>query len=287
MKNFIRAAVLAGVFFGLVPASAMAQATSDKPVQGGTLTVGFASDSKTLDPLFSVQSTERQVLYLVFNSLVKFGTDFSIKPELAESWTVSKDGRKVIFKLRSGVKFHDGTVFDAAAVKWNIDARLDPAIASSQREQLLPIIDSVEVVDPLTVAFNLKGSFPGLLSLLGERPGFMISPTAWKKSKQDFGSNPVGTGPFVFREWVRGSQLALERNASYWEKGLPYLDKITFKDIGGSVAGTQRLITGEIDFVPDLSPQEIRQIETRPNIRLMPINIGRWYSAMACRQAAV
>lgn len=277
--KFIRiAASIAAMVALAIPIASHAQAAGEKPVRGGSLMVGFASDAKTLDPLFSVQSTERQVLYLVFNSLVKFGKDFSIKPELAESWDVSKDGKRVVFKLRKGVKFQDGTVFDAAAVKWNLETRLDPAVASSQRDQLAPIIASIDVVDPNTVAINMKGSFPGLLSLFGERPGFMVSPTAWQKNKQDFGNHPVGTGPYIFKEWVRGSQLRLERNPDYWEKQLPYLEKITFSDIGGSVAGVQRLITGEVDFVPDLSPQDIRQIETRPGIRLTPIEIGRWYS---------
>ena len=100
------------------------------PTRGGTLTVGFAADTKTLDPTFSVQFSERQVLYLVFNTLVKYGTDFAIKPELAQSWEIKNDGKQVVFKLRQGVRFHDGTPFDANAVKWNIEHRLDPAVAS-------------------------------------------------------------------------------------------------------------------------------------------------------------
>ena len=120
------------------------------------LNVGLPSDSKTMDPIYSVQFTERQVLYLVFNTLVRYGPDFSIHPELAESWQIEDGGKRVTFKLREGVQFHDGTPFDAAAVKWNIDRRLDPAVASPQRDQLEPIIAAVEVVDPRTVAFVLK-----------------------------------------------------------------------------------------------------------------------------------
>jgi peptide/nickel transport system substrate-binding protein len=248
------------------------------PQRGGTLNIGFASDSKTLDPTFSVQFTERQVLYLVFNTLVRFGPDFSIHPELAESWRVENEGRRVVFKLRRGVRFHDGTEFDANAVKWNIERRLDPKVNSPQREQLSPVIENVEPIDPHTVAFNLKSPFAGLLSLLGERPGFMISPPAAEKAGNDFGDRPVGTGPFVFREWVRGSHINLERNPNYWEEGKPYLDRIVFRDIAGSVVGIQRLLTGEIDFVPDLSPQDIKPIEGRPRIGLVPITIGRWFS---------
>lgn len=276
VRKFFAPAVIAAALAGgvLSAHSVLAQ----EPKQGGTLNVGFASDSKTMDPLMSVQSSERQVLYLVFNTLVKYNKDFSLAPELAKSWEIQNDGQKIVFKLQENVKFQDGTPFDAAAVKWNIEKRLDPKTGSPQRDQLAPIIDSVEVVDPTTVVFNLKGRFPSLLSLLGERPGFMVSPTAYEKSQEDFANHPVGTGPFVFKNWVRGSALTVERNPDYWEKGLPHLDKIVFKDLAGSVIGVQRLLTKELDFVPDLSPQEIRPIETNANIAVKPITVGRWYS---------
>jgi len=256
----------------------IAAEADEMPQRGGTLTVGFPSDSKTLDPTFSVEATERQALYLVYNTLVQYGTDLSIKPELAESWTIENGGKRVVFKLRPGVKFQDGTDFDAAAVKWNIDHRLDKTVNSPQRGQLDPIIAAVEVVDPLTVAFDLKTPYAGLLSLLGERPGFMISPAAAAKYGPDFGNHPVGTGPFVFTEWVRGSHINFERNPDYWDKGKPYLDKIVFNDVSGSVVGVQRLLTGELDYVGELSPQDVRPIQDKPGIALYPISVGRWYS---------
>jgi peptide/nickel transport system substrate-binding protein len=253
-------------------------AAQGEPRTGGTLTVGFPSDSKTFDPTFSVQFTERQVLYLVYNTLVAFGPDFSIQPELAESWTIEGDGTRLVFKLREGIKFHDGTDFNAEVVKWNIERRLDPDVGSPQLQQLEPIIDSVEVVDDFTVQFNLKQRSPGLLSLLGERPGFMISPAAAETHGEDLGDNPVGTGPFVFKEWVKGSHITVERNPDYWQEGKPYLDEIVFRDIADSVVGIQRLVTGEVDYVGDISAQEIRQLEGRDDMNLYPIAVGRWYS---------
>jgi peptide/nickel transport system substrate-binding protein len=265
-------AVLA-LLFSIPQASA--QSTPEK---GGTLTVGFPSDAKTFDPTYSVQFSERQLLYLVYNTLVRYGTDFSIQPELAESWQIENDGRRIIFKLKSGVKFHDGTDFNAAAVKWNIEHRLNKDVASPQRALLEPIIDSVEAIDATTVAFNLKQRAPGLLALLGERPGFMISPTAAQKYGKDMGNNPVGTGAFIFKQWLKGSHVEVERNPAYWEAGKPYLDKIVLRDIAGSVIGAQRLLTGELDFVGEMSPQEIKQLQGKPGIRLLPITVGRWYS---------
>lgn len=266
--------VLMAVILGISSANVAGQA----PTRGGTLTVGFSADTKTLDPGLSVQFSERQVLYLVFNTLVKYGTDFAIKPELAQSWQIKNAGKQIVFKLREGVRFHDGTPFDANAVKWNIDHRLDEAAASPQRQLLAPIIDSVDVVDPTTVNFNLKQPSPGLLGLLGERPGFMMSPTAVKKFGKEFGSNPVGTGPFVFKEWLRGSHITVERNAAYWEAGKPYLDRVVFRDISDAVVGAQRVITGELDFVAELSPTSITPIRSRPGLKLVPITVARWYS---------
>ena len=270
----ITAALAATLFVALTTAST----AQEQPQRGGVLSVGFPSDSKTFDPTYSVQFTERQVLYVIYNTLVRYGTDFSLRPELAESWNIEAEGKRIVFKLRGGVKFHDGTDFNAEAVKWNIEHRLDKEVASPQRQQLDPIIASVEAIDATTVAFNLKQRSPGLLSLLGERPGFMISPTAAKKFGRDLGNNPVGTGPFVFKEWVKGSQITVERNPNYWEAGKPYLDRIVFRDIAGSIVGAQRLATGELDFVGDMSPQEILQLQNRPGIRLHPITVGRWYS---------
>lgn len=253
-------------------------AAAETPQRGGTLTVGVISDTKTLDPTFSIQWSERQVLYLIYNTLIRTGPGFTMLPELAKSWEIADDGLRVVFKLQEGVKFHDGTDFDAAAVKWNLDRRLDEAVGSPQRKQLRPVIESVEVVDKNTFAINLTKPFPPLLGFLAERSGFMISPTAVEKYGEDYGSNPVGTGAFVFREWVRGSHIIVDRNADYWEDGLPYLDQVVFSDIAGAVVGIQRLLTGEIDFIAGLSPQNVLKLEDSKEIKLDPITVGQWYS---------
>jgi peptide/nickel transport system substrate-binding protein len=262
-------------FAAAIPFAARAQ---DAPRRGGTLNVGYDDDAKTFDPALSVQLAERQVLYLVFNTLVAIDVDFSLKPELARSWQVEKDGRRYVFALQEGVKFHDGTPFDAAAVKWNIEHRLDPAVNSPQRSQLRSVIESIEVIDPATVAFNLTAPHPALLSDLAERPGFMISPAAAAKYGADFGRNPVGTGPFLFKAWNQGTSVVLERNPKYWQPGRPYLESIVFRDIPNHVIGLQRLIVGEVDCVTSLSPDELRQIEGNDAFTVEQARVGRWFS---------
>jgi len=279
MKVMVRSRLMvAAAAIAIAGALGSAPVVAQEPVRGGTLTVGFPADAKTFDPRFSVIFSERQVMYPVYNTLTKLGPDFSINPELATSWDVLDGGKRIVFKLRTGVKFHDGTDFNAEVVKWNIDSRLDEETKSPQRKQLVKVVESVDVVDEHTVAFNLLGPFPALMGMLGQRVGFMVSPAAAQKHGEEFGSNPVGTGPFIFKEWVRGSHVRLERNPNYWEDGLPYLDKIHYEDVAGSVVGIQRLATGELDYVGQLSPNDIRSIEGNDDVELHPVKVGRWHS---------
>src|ERR1700760_1258890 len=155
MTGIARRDMLVGLAGGLLASTAHAET----PSRGGTLTVGLSNDAKTYDPIFSVQYTERYVLYLAFDTLVRYGPDFSIRPELAESWETAPDGKRIVFTLREDVTFHDGTPFDAAAVKWNIDQRLDEKVNSPQRQVLAPIVASVDVIDPMHVLFNLVAPY--------------------------------------------------------------------------------------------------------------------------------
>jgi len=261
----------------MAAAPSMVLAQDAQPVAGGTLNVGFISDVRTLDPLQSTQWTERQILFLIFDTLIETESDFSLKPALAKSWEFSDDGKRVVLKLQEGVKFHDGTPFNAEAVKWNLDTRLDPNGNSSQRK-LLEGITNVEAVDESTVAIDMAEPYPPLLALFADRAGLMASPAAAKKYGDDIGSNPVGTGPFVFKEWARGSRIALAKNEDYWQKGMPYLDAINFHDIPTNVVGIQRMAIGELDFISQLDPLDTRLAKASPDIELVPSKGGVWYS---------
>jgi len=256
----------------------LATAAAQSPVRGGTLVIGQVQDMKTLDPVRSQDLSEREIMYLVYNTLVRLDTDFSIKPELATSWQIEEEGLRIVFKLRPGVTFHDGTPLDAEAVKWNLDWRMDANGKSPQKKGLSDIIKTVTVVDPLTVAIDLKIQAPGLLGMLAQREGFVESPAAAKKAGDDFGSNPVGSGPFIFKEWVRGNRVVVERNPGYWEDGKPYLDKIVLQNIAGSVIGIQRLRTGEIDLIHSLTPQDVLQIQNVSDVELVKAPANRWWS---------
>ena len=268
--------ILSGcALFAITALPAVSQAL--QPQYGGTLIIAFASDTKTLDPSFSVNFSERQPLYLIYNTLLALNPDLTMAPELAERWETSADGLRLTLHLRRGVKFHDGTDFNALATKYNLDRRMDQTIASPQRTQLVAIIASVEAPDDNTVVINMKQPSPSILGMLAQREGFMASPAAVERFGKDFATNPVGTGPFTFKEWTPGQRIVLEKNRNYWETGKPYLDGIVFADITNTVVGVQRLITGEADYISALSQIDIRQIETRTEIKLDPSAVGRWY----------
>lgn len=266
-----------GLTAGLLGSTASATA-QETPQSGGTFNISFLDSAKTLDPTYSNDYAERRVLHLIYNTLVATNPDFSIRPELAKSWEIAEGGTRYVFQLQEGVTFQDGTPFDAEAVKYNIERRLDETVASAQRKQLLPVIENVEILGPLELAINLKTPYPALLAEFADRWGFMISPTAVEKFGEDFGSNPVGTGAFQLVDWTRGTSITLEKNPDYWEEGLPYLDGIVFNSVANEVIGMQRLMVGEVDYVDSLSPDQVKTVEGRNGIEIEKSPVGRWFS---------
>lgn len=251
---------------------------ASEPVSGGTLNVGFKDDAKTLDPIYSTVWSERQVLFLIYDSLLNIDADFSIKPGLAREWSFDDTSTRLTLNLVADVKFHDGTPFNAEAVKWNLERRMDESANSPQRGQLQPFIASIETPDELTVVINLHKPYPALPGLLTDRAGLMVSPTAAQAAPEDFGSKPVGTGPFSFVNWQRGSRVEVKRNENFWQDGLPHLDSVVFQDVSAAVVGIQRMITGELDIMPEISPQNARLLDGNADVELLRVPVGNWFS---------
>jgi peptide/nickel transport system substrate-binding protein len=196
----------------------------------------------------------------MYNCLVTFDKDLNIVPELAESWE-TPDPKTYIFKLRKGVKFHDGTDFDAEVVKFNLERVLDPKTKSRGRVEIIAV-ESIDVLDPYTVKLNLAFPFGPLLAGLTDRAGYMISPTALKKMGPDaFSQHGVGTGPFQFVEWVKGDHMTLKKFDGYWEKGLPYLDRVILKPIPDHNVKLVNLKSGTLHMIDDVLPKDIARIK--------------------------
>jgi ABC-type transport system substrate-binding protein len=253
------------------------------PVKGGTLTWGRGGDSVTLDLAQATDGESIKAGIQSLENLVMFKKDsMDVEPQLATSWEVSKDGLTWTFKLRKGVKFHDGTPFNARAVKVSFERVLDknhpfykygtwryPALG-------LGPVKEVKVIDEFTVALKTEKPFAPLAANLALWLCPILSPTAIEKYKEDIGRNPVGTGPFKVVKWVKDDQIILERNDSYWGQKA-YLDKIILKSIPEVSARLMALQSGAIDIADDLDPDSIQMVKGNPNFRMIErpsINVG-------------
>jgi glutathione transport system substrate-binding protein len=208
----------------------------------------------------------------IFNSLLTMTPppELKVVPELAKSWEVLDDGRTWVFQLQEGVKFHDGTDFDASAAKWNFDRILDPETRSWVRPYYTSI-ERVEAVDQYTLRVHMKEPFGSLHTVLaGYFQGIpMASPKSFETYGKDFVRHPVGTGPFILKEWIPGERVVLEKNPQYFKKGLPYLDKLEIRIMKDPLTASTALRTGEIDFITRVPIQQALILEKMPGIRVV------------------
>ena len=230
------------------------------PKAGGTATIALESELRTLDPLDSSLLVEREVFYNMYDSLFTIDPSLKIQPGLVKSWDVS-DPMNYKFTLQSGVKYQDGTAFDAQSVKDNIQRY--QTTSTSRRKSDLASVASVEVVDDTHVTFHLKKPDATLLATLVDRAGMMVSMAAVKAGGQNFSLAPTGagTGPFEFVEWKRNDHLTLKKNPGYWKSGLPYLDGVTYRAIPDVNAILAALKTGDIDIARTIAPKDVASVK--------------------------
>lgn len=252
-------------------------APKGKPTRGGTLVYPTTLDARTLDPAFSAEYSERFIYYAVYDSLVAYDENFNIVPGLARHWKLTDGGRKITFYLQPHVKFTDGTDCDAAAVKFNLDRILDPATNSPMRAQLTPPLQKVVVLDKTTVQLQLSEPWRPLLASLGERPGFIVSPTAVKKYGKDYGAHAVGSGPFKVASYTPGNQITMIRNDSYWQKGRPYLDKVQMTNAPDASVQLTQLRTNQAQIVTNLDPSLLPTIQGASGVKIKSKKGGHWF----------
>ncbi|MBI4284208.1 MAG: ABC transporter substrate-binding protein [Chloroflexi bacterium] len=249
---------------------------SGQPVYGGTLRYAYNLDLDTLDPAYNNSADSYQVFYPIYDTLFRADQSGNLHPGLASSWEFSPDGKTITAKLRTGVKFHDGTDFNASAVKWNFDRMLDQNQGTLRRAELQPFLAGVEVLDQNTVTLKLIKPFrPFIPQLATERMGFLVSPAAVQKygggKDGGYSRNPVGTGPFRFIEWTQASRFVVKRNDSYWDKGKPYLDQITYTSVPDPTTLIAILRTGEVDIIVSwqVTGAQAPLLESNPQLRVV------------------
>ncbi|WP_066176242.1 ABC transporter substrate-binding protein [Bacillus marinisedimentorum] len=246
--------------------------SGEEPVTAGakadktTLVAGLDDDPPQLDPHFSTAAVDRQVYHSIYDKLVDVDDQLNFVPQLAEKWDISEDGKTYTLHLQKGVTFHDGTPFNAEAVKFNFDRMMDPDAGSSRTSELSPV-ESVTAVDEHTVEIKLKEAFSPFLAVLSDRAGMMVSPTAVEEKGEDFKNSPVGTGPFKFVERVKQDKIVVEKNADYWG-GEPNFEKIIYRPYSDENVRVTNLVSGDVDIINKVPPKDVEKLEKDPNITL-------------------
>ncbi|MCL0069394.1 glutathione ABC transporter substrate-binding protein [Dehalococcoidia bacterium] len=232
------------------------------------LVVAMGVEPPTLEPIRMACSPAATVSQHITQPLVYLDVDGSLDPSLAKSWEVSPDGLVWTLELRQDVKFHDGTPFNAEAVKFNLDRFLDPDNAAPFRF-LIERITEVEVAGDYTVKLHLDEPFAPLVAHLSHSFIGMLSPTAVKALPEgEVVEYPVGTGPFKMYEWVRGEHITLVANDEYWG-GRPRLDKIVWEIIPEDATRVMRLEAGDVHHIYRVPPMDVPRLEADPEIEVV------------------
>jgi peptide/nickel transport system substrate-binding protein len=219
--------------------------TGGVATNGGSMMFVAQYETTTMDPLITyVQSTNDTFrTQAIFDLLAYTDTTGKVVPRIAESITPNADNTEWTIKIRPGVKFSDGTPYDAEAVKFNIDRDAVEANHSTQYTAAKDL--KTTVTDPLTLKITLPAPNAQFDQVIAQSFSLVPSPTAVKKEGKDFGQHPVGAGPFVLQEWVKGDHMSFTRNPQYWQQGLPHLDAVTLKVVEDPQQATNVLLSGE------------------------------------------
>jgi peptide/nickel transport system substrate-binding protein len=236
--------------------SATPLSTVAQPQTGGVFKVIIRSASNAFGYPPRIIGSGRDYAAPLFDRLLRIGDDGKYKPDLALSWVVAADGKAITFKLRQGIKFHDGTPFNAQAVKSNIDNLIPP------NAKILSGITSVDVIDEYTVKLNLPEYNNLILHHFAANPAtFMYSPEALKKNGADWATtHPVGTGPFMLKDYQPNVSLTLVKNPHYWQKGLPYLDGMEMPIVPDPMTQMLTFKAGQVNAVYDATQVAAAQL---------------------------
>ncbi|KFE34936.1 ABC transporter substrate-binding protein [Thioclava atlantica] len=279
-----RALLISGVATGVLAGTGLPSMAATPP---GVLVVGQIAEPKALDPAAVTAVNDFRILMNIYDGLVRYksGT-LEVEPALAESWTISEDGKTYVFKLRPGVKFHDGTPLDAEAVKFNFDRMLDENHPYHHTGPFplaffFSSVDTVEASDASTVTFTLKEPYAPFLSNLAYPTGLIVSPEAVKTSDKDFGRNPVGTGPFTFKEWRPNEAVVVEGNPDYWD-GATSLKAVIFRPITDANTRVAEMLSGGIDLMVEVPPVALKEFQNDKYHLVEQAGPHLWFLILDC-----
>ena len=256
---------------GIIAVTAFATAGhAQQPRSGGSLSISIESDLPTLDPIGFASFNDREAGIILYDTLLDIDPKGKIVPHLAEKLDAAPDATWFKVTLHSGVKFHDGTPLDAAAVVAHFKRMMDPKNRCRCISDLAPV-DTVEATGPLEVTFKMKTPSAPFPSVLADVAGMIVSPTAVEKYNNDLSTHPVGTGPFIFKEWQRGAQIVFQRNPNYWGK-VPYLDEVVLRPMPDEQARYASLQAGNLDVIMNAGARDV--LDAQQNKKFTVIDPG-------------
>ncbi len=245
-------------------AAALATGAIPAAAQQTEVRIGVALEPPILDPTAGAAEAIDIVVYQnVFEGLTRVDQNGAVQPGLATDWTISEDGLTYTFTLAGGVTFHDGSTFDADDVKFTFERILGPDSVNAHKEFYEPI-ESVTVIDPLTVELKLSRQIGNLLFDLGRGDAVIVAP----ESADNNANEPIGTGPFAFVQWDRGSRVILERYEPYWGEA-PALSRATYLFIDDTAAMTSALLAGNIDGTNNFGQEALAVFEGNPQFTVL------------------
>src|SRR5262245_23994699 len=260
LRILLTAAALSALAFAAIPAGA-----------AGTITVANATDSNSWDPIDTFTLDWGRVGSNIFDALIQRSNDLKLNPGLALSWEVMEGGKRIRFKLRPGVKFHNGEPFNAEAVRYSFDRLLGAEGAKGAQQSNYTAIDHAEAVDDMTVDVVLKATDPVLLTKLAGYGAMMVPPGYIKEKGEDyFNTHPVGTGPFKFVDYQPKVSLTLAANPDYWG-GAPKIDKLVYRFISEAATQVAELQSGGIDVASLVPISLIDTIKGDPKLDVVSI----------------
>lgn len=272
-----------------------AEETEKAVKEGKDLVIAVADNFTSMDPHDTNDTLSYSAQKTMLEGLVGFDKDMKVIPVLAEEYAANDEATEFTFKLRQNVTFHDGTPFNAEAVKVNIDRLADPN-SGLKRHSLYSIVKETIVVDEYNLKVILSEPFGAMINTFAHPAAMMHSPKALEELGKEVARNPVGTGPFKFIEWKPGEGLEVTKNESYWKEGYPKVDKITFKPVSENGSRIAMLQAGEADFIYPVPTEQADsitgqggiEVESKPSIvvRYMAMNtLKEPYNDIKVRQA--
>lgn len=267
VRHFLKLRLGTAVLALVLAASVLSGCGGGGTGSSATLTYAVGTDAQTLDPQFVTDIPSAVAVMQIHETLVARDENMNFIPGLATEWSVAEDGCTWTFKLRQGVKFHDGADFNAEAVKYNFDRILDPATGSPRRS-VASMIKEVKVVGPYEVQIITNDPYGPMLAQISSYNLAIISPKSGAELGKGYAQKPAGTGPFKLKSWTPGQSLVLERFDGYWGDK-PKVREIEFKVVPEDGTRTMLLKTGGADVVAGVPAFELENLKKDPNVNLI------------------